>query len=142
VNTQPKCLASTTLTELRWANTTGLSGDVAAAIGELKTQPAGELQVHGSASLSQWLFDNQLVDEITLLTVPGGRRPGHAAIPDTGPDTVRDLVDSRASPLAASPTPVAPNPRTSYSGWSTPAPNNAGVPTHAPKNDREEPSRA
>jgi dihydrofolate reductase len=81
VNKQPKYLASTTLTETRWANTTLLSGNVAAAIGELKTKPAGELQVHGSASLSQWLFDNQLVDEITLLTVPGGRRPGHAAIP-------------------------------------------------------------
>jgi hypothetical protein len=29
----------------------------------------GELQVHGSGNLSRWLFDNQLVDEITLLTV-------------------------------------------------------------------------
>src|SRR5881227_3945152 len=70
LNTKPKYVASTTLSDPQWADTTVLSGDVAAAIGELKAKPAGELQVHGSGSLVRWLFDNQLVDEITLLTYP------------------------------------------------------------------------
>jgi dihydrofolate reductase len=58
----------------------------------------GELQVHGSGSLSRWLFDNQLVDEITLLTVPIVVGQGTRLFPDTGPDIALDLVDSRSTP--------------------------------------------
>lgn len=96
LNTKPKYVASTTLTEPRWANTTVLSGDSAAAIGKLKAKPAGELQVHGSGNLVRWLFDNQLVDEITLLTYPVVIGQGTRLFPDAGPDTALDLVDSRA----------------------------------------------
>ncbi len=97
LNTRPKYVASTTLTDPQWADTTVLSGDVAAAIGELKAKPAGELQVHGSGSLVRWLLDNHLVDEITLLTYPVVIGQGTRLFPDTGPDTALDLVDSRAT---------------------------------------------
>jgi dihydrofolate reductase len=98
LNRQPKYVVSTTLTEPRWAGTTVLSGDVAAAIGELKAKPAGELQVHGSGVLTRWLLENDLVDEINLLIVPVVVGQGTRLFPDTGPDIALDLVDSRAFP--------------------------------------------
>jgi len=98
LNTKPKYVVSTTLTDPQWADTTVLAGDVAAAIGELKARRGGELQVHGSGNLVRWLFDNQLVDEITLLTVPVVVGQGTRLFPDTGPDAALDLVDSRATP--------------------------------------------
>jgi dihydrofolate reductase len=96
LNTKPKYLASTTLTEPRWANTTHLSGDLAAAIAELKAKPGGELQVHGSGALIRWLLENDLVDEIILLIVPVILGQGTRLFPDAGPDIALDLVDSRA----------------------------------------------
>ena len=101
LNTKPKYLASTTLTEPRWANTTVLSGDLAAAIGELKAKPAGELQVHGSGALIRWLLENDLVDEITLLIVPVVLGQGTRLFPDAGPDIALDLVNSRADSKGA-----------------------------------------
>jgi dihydrofolate reductase len=98
LNETPKYVASTTPFDPKWANTTVLSGDVEAAIGELKAKPAGELQVHGSGALVRWLLDNQLVDEITLLTVPVVIGQGTRLFPDAGPDIALDLVDSRATP--------------------------------------------
>jgi dihydrofolate reductase len=96
LNETPKYVASNTLTEPRWADTTVLSGNLAAAIGRLKAKPAGELQVHGSGTLVRWLLENDLVDEITLLIVPVVLGQGTRLFPGTGPDMALDLVESRA----------------------------------------------
>ena len=98
LNTKPKYVASNTLTEPSWTNTTVLSGDLAAAIGTLKAQPGGELQVHGSGALTQWLLANDLVDEINLLVCPVLVGQGTRLFPENGPDTALDLVESRAFP--------------------------------------------
>jgi dihydrofolate reductase len=96
LNETPKYVASNTLTEPRWANTTVLSGDLAAAIGKLRAKPGGELQVHGSGALIRWLLENDLVDEMNLLIVPVLLGQGTRLFPDTGPDIALDLVESRA----------------------------------------------
>jgi dihydrofolate reductase len=96
LNTKPKYLASTTISDPQWADTTVLSGDLAAAIGELKAEPAGELQVHGSGALIRWLLPNDLVDEMTLLIVPVVLGQGARLFPEAGPDIALDLVESRA----------------------------------------------
>jgi dihydrofolate reductase len=97
LNTRPKYVASTTLTDPQWADTIVLSGDVAAAVGELKARPGGELQVVGSFSVVRLLLDNDLVDEITLLTYPVIVGQGKRLFPESGQDTALELVESRAT---------------------------------------------
>ena len=75
-----------------------LSGDVAAAIGELKAKPGGELQVHGSGALTRWLLDHDLVDEMNLLICPVVVGQGTRLFPDAGPDIALELVHSRSFP--------------------------------------------
>jgi dihydrofolate reductase len=98
LNTKPKYVASTTLTNPRWTNTTILSSEVAAAIRELKAKPGRELQVHGSGALLRWLLDNDLVDQMTLFTFPVIVGQGMRLFPDTGREWAIELVESRATP--------------------------------------------
>jgi dihydrofolate reductase len=95
LNSTPKYLASTTITDPQWADTTVLSDDLAAAIGELKAKPEGELQVHGSGALIRWLLGHDLVDEIQLIIIPVVLGQGARLFPDAGPDIALDLVESR-----------------------------------------------
>ena len=95
-NSKPKYLASTTVTEPGWEKTTVLSGDLAAAVGELKAAPGGDLQVHGSGALIRWLLAHDLVDELTLIVVPVVVGAGARLFPDTGPDLALELLESRA----------------------------------------------
>ena len=95
---RPKYVASTTLTDPQWAGTTVLSGDVAAAIGELRAEPGGELQVWGSGTLIRWLLDHRLVDGIVLLTYPVIVGQGTRLFPSTGPDLGLELVDLQSTP--------------------------------------------
>jgi dihydrofolate reductase len=114
LNTKPKYVASNTLTEPSWANTTVLCGDLAAAIGELKAEPAGELQVHGSGSLTRWLLENDLVDEMNLLIVPVVVGQGTRLFPESGPDIALDLVESRSFPRGITSQVYRPSGRPQY----------------------------
>jgi dihydrofolate reductase len=97
LHSRHKYVASSTLTEPRWADTTVIAGEVA-AVRELKAEPGGELQVHGSGALVRWLLENELVDEINLLTFPVIIGQGTRLFAHTGPDLALDLVDTRTTP--------------------------------------------
>jgi dihydrofolate reductase len=95
LNTRPKYVASTTLADPAWSGTTVLSDNLATAIADLKAKPGGELQVHGSGTLTRWLLENDLVDEMTLVVVPVVLGQGARLFPDAGPDLALDLIESQ-----------------------------------------------
>ena len=97
LNTQPKYVASTTLTDPGWAGTTVLSGDVTATVRDLKAQQDGDLQVHGSGALVRSLLEARLVDELVLLVYPVVVGQGARLFPESGPDTALDLVAARTT---------------------------------------------
>lgn len=96
LNTAPKFVVSNTISDPSWTNTTLLSGDVAAAIMKLKARPGGELQVHGSGVLIRWLLANDLIDELTLLTVPVILGQGTRLFPQTGLDVRLDVISTHS----------------------------------------------
>jgi dihydrofolate reductase len=98
LNEKPKYVVSTTLTEPGWERTTVLTGDLAAATGELKAKAGGELQVHGCGALTRWLIENELADEINLFVCPVVVGQGTRMFPDNGADIALDLVNSRVFP--------------------------------------------
>ncbi len=93
LHTRHKYVASTTLTDPRWANTTVLSGDLMTAVRQLKAEPGGELQVHGSGALFRWLLHNGLIDEINLFTFPVVVGQGTRLFAASGPDMALDLIE-------------------------------------------------
>jgi dihydrofolate reductase len=46
----------------------------------------------------QWLFANDLVDEINLFVFPVLVGNGKRLFPEAGPDTALELIESRATP--------------------------------------------
>jgi len=70
LNADRKHVASRTLTEVRWNNSTLLRGDVATAVAALKAQPGPDLQIIGSGNLIQTLQRAALIDEYHVWTFP------------------------------------------------------------------------
>lgn len=70
LNSVRKYVASRTRDAVSWQNSTLLTGDVAEAVGKLKQEVGGEIQVHGSGELIQTLVEHDLVDEFHLLVFP------------------------------------------------------------------------
>ena len=102
LNTKPKYVASTTLSEpLDWQNSTVLGGDLEKAVTELKQQDGGHLHVSGSTRLVQWLFERGLVDEFRLMIDPVVVGGGKRLFRDDGALRQLRLVDSLVTPAGA-----------------------------------------
>ena len=97
LNSTRKHVASTTLEQVDWNNSTLITGDVAEYVAALKNQDGPEIQVHGSPGLIQTLLEHDLIDEYRMWIFPlvigtGKRFFGDGTIP-----VGLKLVDSKAS---------------------------------------------
>jgi dihydrofolate reductase len=70
MNSMPKVVVSTTLTDTTWRNSTIVTGDVPGQIAKLKEQYDGDILVYGSATLVDTLREHGLVDEYRLMIHP------------------------------------------------------------------------
>jgi dihydrofolate reductase len=70
LNSLPKYVVSSTLSEPKWSNSTLLQGDVVKEVSKLKQEIAGEILVYASYQLVQTLIEHGLVDEFRLVIFP------------------------------------------------------------------------
>jgi len=95
LNSDPKVVVSTTLTDPEWQNTTVVSADVPGQIRKLKDETEGTILVAGSGTLVRTLLDADLVDELRLMVFPTILGRGRRLFPE-GIDRRRlELVESR-----------------------------------------------
>jgi dihydrofolate reductase len=71
INTMPKYVVSSTLTDPEWDNTSVINpADAVGAITELKQQEGGHIIQYGFGQLSYTLMENDLLDEVRLWIHP------------------------------------------------------------------------
>ena len=70
MNSVRKYVASNTMKQAEWANTSVLSGDVASAVRELKSGSGGDILIYGSAGLVHALMPHSVIDEVRMMIYP------------------------------------------------------------------------
>jgi dihydrofolate reductase len=84
MNSISKWVASTTIKEARWQNSTVLDGDVVEAVSALRREPGGPIIVYGSGQLVRSLIPHGLIDELRLWVHPSILGEGGRLFPDGG----------------------------------------------------------
>ena len=92
-----KYVASRTLDEVDWQNSTLLDGDVETAVAELKEQSGEDIQVIGSGELVQTLIQHDLVDKYQLMIYPLVLGSGKRLFRDGSKRTDLQLVDTKTT---------------------------------------------
>ncbi len=98
LNTLPKHVVSSTLTDLAWDGASLLDGNLTEAVTKLKRRPGREIQVHGSIELTQALLAAGLVDRHHLLVFPVVLRRGARLFDGPIPPTKFHLEQATATP--------------------------------------------
>jgi dihydrofolate reductase len=97
LNSTQKYVASNTLTNLHWRNSTLLEGDVGEEVAKLKQQPGKNIGVLGSGDLVQTLMEHDLVDEYSLAIFPIVLGSGKRLFRESDQTSTLRLVDSKTT---------------------------------------------
>jgi dihydrofolate reductase len=97
MNSMPKVVASTTLQDPEWNNTTVIS-DVQSQVAQLKEGDGGPILVAGSRTLVHSLIEHGLVDEFHLQIFPVVLGSGGRLFPESPDKLSLELVDSQTFP--------------------------------------------
>jgi dihydrofolate reductase len=95
MNSTPKYVASRTLQDVEWQNSTLITGDVAEEVARLKKQPGKSIAVLGSGDLVQTLLEHDLVDEFFLAVYPVVLGSGKRLFREADQVRKLSLVDSK-----------------------------------------------
>jgi class 3 adenylate cyclase/dihydrofolate reductase len=95
INALPKYVASTTLKEAEWNNSTIISGNVPEEVSKLKEEIDGDILIYGSAELVNSLMGHKLIDEFRLLVFPVVLGSGKRLFRDESDTTHLRLIGSK-----------------------------------------------
>jgi dihydrofolate reductase len=95
MNGMPKYVVSNTLHTAGWNNSTVVTGDVEAALVQLRDRPGGDLLVAGSATLVHTLARLDVVDEYRLMVFPLVLGGGKRLFPEGTASSRLELVEVR-----------------------------------------------
>ncbi|HVK25524.1 MAG TPA: dihydrofolate reductase family protein [Actinokineospora sp.] len=95
MNSMPKYVVSTTLTEATWNNTKVISDNVAEEVAKVKASHEGDILVAGSSQLIDTLRAHDLIDEYRLMVHPVVLGSGKRLFNAEGGPADLELVESR-----------------------------------------------
>ena len=94
LNSKPKYVVSSTLENPDWNNTAVLTGDLVAAVRNLKETVNGDIVVSGSLQLVHTLIEHDLLDELRLLIYPVILGAGERLFVETSETKRLRLIDN------------------------------------------------
>jgi dihydrofolate reductase len=95
LNSKPKYIASSTLQDPAWNNTTVLKGNVVDEVSKLKQQLAGDIVVPASFQLVRTLIEHDLADELRLMIYPVVLGAGERLFGETSDKKPLRLISTR-----------------------------------------------
>ena len=95
LNSLPKYIVSSTLTDPDWNNSTVLKGDLVDQVSKLRHELDGEVVVPASRQLVRTLMDHDLVDELRLMIHPVVLGAGERLFEETSDKQRMRLLDTR-----------------------------------------------